>query len=472
MSMTRDLAQLHDKQFDVLIVGGGIYGVWAAWDAALRGLSVALIEKGDFGSATSSNSLKIIHGGLRYLQHADFKRMRESILERRALMRVAPQFVHPMKCVMPTYGHWLKGKEVMAVALCINDLVGFDRNRLPDPQKRLPRGRVISAGEVKALMPDIDDTNLTGGAVWYDCQVYNSERMLFSILRFAVEHGAVAANYVEMVRFMRNEDRITGVLAKDGLSGEEFEIRARLVVNNGGPWFRALLERLNGNVKKPEVGLSAAMNLVVKKRLFPEFAAGVWSRTSFDDADAVLSKGSRLLFITPWREFSLVGTAHVPYVGSPDEFRISRSDIEEFVAEVNSAYPRAEIKPEDVTFVYAGLLPMDGVNEKSGDVRLLKNYRIIDHEQDSALKGLVTVVGVKYTTARDVAEKTLDLVAAKLQARAVPCQTAETPIFGGDIADFTGFTFRQKARLAGAYSPETVEHLVLNYGSEYPRVLS
>ncbi|MCG8605140.1 FAD-dependent oxidoreductase, partial [bacterium] len=191
--MERNLSKLQASKFDVLIIGAGIYGAWTAWDAAQRGLSVALIDKGDFGAATSSNSLKIVHGGLRYLQHADIKRVRESTAERRTLMRVAPHLIHPMPCVMPTYGHALRGKEVMQTALFLNDLICFDRNRLSDPQKHIPRGRVVSRKECLRLIPGIDETGLSGGALWHDCQLYNSERMLMSILHSAVNVGAVVA---------------------------------------------------------------------------------------------------------------------------------------------------------------------------------------------------------------------------------------------------------------------------------------
>jgi glycerol-3-phosphate dehydrogenase len=143
-------------EFDLLVLGGGMYGACVAWDATLRGLSVALVDKADFGGATSSNSLKIIHGGLRYLQHADFRRMRESILERRTLMQIAPHLVHPLPVLLPTYGHGLQGPEVFAAALCINDLVSFDRNRLRDPQKHIPRGRVISKQSCLRHLPGLD----------------------------------------------------------------------------------------------------------------------------------------------------------------------------------------------------------------------------------------------------------------------------------------------------------------------------
>lgn len=469
--MKRNLALLTEKEFDVLIVGGGIYGVCAAWDAALRGLSVALIEKNDFGSATSSNSLKIIHGGLRYLQHADFKRMRESITERRTLMQIAPHLVHPLQCVMPTYGHTLRGKEVMAVALFLNDLIGFDRNRDLDSQKHLPRGRVISKSECKQMIPGIDEEDLTGGALWYDCQVYNSERMLISILHSAVEAGATVANYVEFINFKIDGDQVKGVIARDNLSGDDLKISAKLVINNSGPWFNNVLNNLNGRCEKPKYHLSAAMNLVVKKQLFPEFAVGVWSKSEFRDEDAVVSKGSRLLFITPWRDYSLVGTTHVHYDGEPGNFRIREEDIRLFLNEINAAYPAANLKREDVSFFYGGLLPTDDEVENMDNVRLLKSYQIIDHQQEHGLSGLITVVSVKYTTARDVAEKTIDYALEKLGMTKRKSLTAKTSIWGGQFVNFNEFLTQMK-KIVRDLPESTVEHLIYNYGAEYSQVMN
>lgn len=469
--MKRDLAQLRGKQFDVLIIGGGIYGVCAAWDAALRGLSVALIEKNDFGSATSSNSLKIIHGGLRYLQQADFKRMRESIAERTILMRIAPHLVHPLPCIIPTYGHALKGREVMAAALFINDLVGFDRNRLTDPQKRLPNGKVISKEKCKEIIPGINEENLSGGAIWYDCQVYNSERMLISILRSAVNSGAVTANYTEMVGFITEQGRVTGVKAKDNLTGDILEISAKLVINNGGPWLNDVLAHLNGKLTRPKIKLSAAMNLVIKRKLFEKYAVGIWSKSDFRDGDALLSKGSRLFFITPWREYSLIGTTHVHYDGEPGQFKIKESDIQTFLDEVNAAYPPADLRREDVAFFYGGMLPADEDQKAGEDVRLLKNYQIIDHAKDSGVEGLISVVGVKFTTARDVAVKTVDCAIEKLGKSPVKSLTCTTLIFGGDIGNFENFIDAEKSKAPHGLSENSIEHLVLNYGSEYPEIL-
>lgn len=470
--MKRDLAQITGKQHDVLIIGGGIYGICAAWEAALRGLSVALVEKGDFGSATSSNSLKIIHGGLRYLQHADFRRMRESISERRTLMRIAPHLVHPLPCLMPTYGHALKGKEIMALALLLNDLIGFDRNGLADPQKFMPRGRVLSKDECKQLIPGVDEEGLSGGALWYDCQVYNTERMLISILRSAVEAGAVVANYVEMLGFKKNGDRVTGIVAKDTLSGDEFDITAKLVINNTGPWVNIILSKLDGRLAEPRVKLSAAMNLVVRKQLNPKYAVGIWSKSQFKDEDALISKGSRLLFMTPWRDYSLVGTTHIPYQGDTEQFKITEKNITAFMQEVNEAYPAAKLRREDVTYFYGGLLPIDGYNHQTGDVKLLKHYQIIDHKKEDNVEGLISVISVKYTTARDVATKTIDYAFHKLGNKAPKSQTSVTPIFGGNIEQFEDFLHQEKSKAPKGLNERIITQLVYNYGSEYHRILN
>ncbi len=211
--MQRDLTELARKEFDLLVIGGGIYGAFVAWDAALRGLSVAMIEKGDFGHATSSNTLRVIHGGLRYLQYGNIPRMRRSIAERTAFMRIAPHLVHPLPFLIPTYGHWRESKALLSLALSLNELIGFDRNRLADPQKHLPRGRVISRDECRRLIPGVSDRGLTGGLMYYDCQMYDSERLILAVARSAAQAGAALANYVEATKFLRNGARVDGITA-------------------------------------------------------------------------------------------------------------------------------------------------------------------------------------------------------------------------------------------------------------------
>jgi glycerol-3-phosphate dehydrogenase len=469
--MKRNLQNLASQEFDVLIIGGGIYGATTAWEAALRGLKVALVEKGDFASGTSSNSLKIIHGGLRYLQHADFKRMRESIRERRIMMRIAPHLIHPLPCVMPTYGHFIKGPEVMRIALLMNDMVGFDRNWLDDPQKRLPAGRVISKNRLLEIVPHVDQKNLTGGAIWYDAQMYNSERLAISFLKSSASLGAELANYLEASRLLVQNDRVIGVRAHDQLTGDEFDVRAKITINSSGPWTNAVLSSMNGKYQHPPIEFSTALNLVVNRPLGKKYAFGVFSRQVFKDKDALISKGARLLFIVPWRNVTLIGTAHKPYTGISESYRVSEPEIDEFLAEANAAMPGADIRRDEVTFHCGGLLPMAGVNQQTGDVRLVKHFQLIDHQDRDRMEGLVTVLSVKYTTARGVAEETLNLVCRKLNCKSRKSTSARTRLWGGEIDRFDQFLSEQIKRKKNDFPAEVIRHLIFSYGSRFEEVL-
>lgn len=465
--MKRNLARLTSDSYDLLVVGGGIYGACLAWDASLRGLSVALVEKADFASATSANSLKTIHGGLRYLQHADLPRMRESIRERSTLMRIAPHLVHPLPVVVPTYDHGLKGSEVMRLALWVNDWVSVDRNwSLPDPQKRIPNGQVISAAECLQRLPGISTAGLTGGAIFYDAQVYNSERLVIAMLRSAVQAGAEVANNVEVAGFLQTGDRVTGVRAVDRQTGEPLEIQANFVVNTVGPWSQGLMQQLPQRSPIPG-GLAKAMNFVTRP-LFEGYAVGISSTVAYEDKDAVLKKGSRFLFIAPWRDRSLVGTWYAPFNGNPDEFTITEADIQAFLGEVNQAYPAANLKREDIEFVHGGLLPSTG-SSKSGDVQLAKHYTLYDHRQDG-IQGMLSVTGVKYTTARDVAEKTIDWIGRTTGKKLPQSTSAVTSVWGGDIQYFAGF-LQDALRQYPHFSEADVRRLVYSYGSAYQQVL-
>jgi glycerol-3-phosphate dehydrogenase len=466
--LKRDLEKLANTTYDLLIIGGGIYGAALAWEASLRGLSTALLEKGDFGGATSSNSLKTIHGGLRYLQHADFVRMRESIVERRIVMTIAPHLVRVFPCLMPTYGHQIKGPEVMAVAMLMNDLISMDRNRGLDRNRQLPMGRVLSKDQVRNYIPNVDEKNMTGGAMWYDAQVYNSERLLLSYLHSAVAKGADAANYVCAEKCIVENGRVIGVRGRDQLTGQSLDIRGRMVINNTGGWGNDLPFSLNG--KTPVLQLSTAMNMVVSRQL-SSVGAGVSAKVEFKDKDAVINKGSRLLFVAPWRNISMIGTWHDPYDGRPEAFRPTAEHIEKMVQQVNDALPGVNLTPDEVTFVHRGFLPMTAVHPTSGDVQLQKHYRIVDHQKDLRLDGLMSVVSVKYTTARDVAVKTVDAIYRKWGKQPPVSISHITPLDGGDLENVDAFVQSETAKKPKGLDENSMRHLLQNYGSVYGRVL-
>lgn len=467
--MERNLAAMAGITWDLLVIGGGVHGACIAWDAVSRGLSVALVEKADFAAATSANSLKTIHGGLRYLQHADLRRMRQSIRERRTWMQIAPHLVHPMPVLMPTYGHGIKGKELMGLALKINDLVSFDRNWLADPQKHIPPGRILSRQECLQLLPEIDPHNLTGAARFTDAQVYNSERLILALLRSAVAAGAQVANYAEVVGFVRDGERIAGVEVLDHCAGERVRLRARAVVNTAGPWVRRVLGLLVRRPAQPGPHLATAINLVTRP-LFQTYAVGIASRSAYRDRDAIINTGNRLFFVAPWRGRSLVGTAYIAYDRDPDDFAIAEDAVQDFLRDVNQAYPAARLRPEDISFVHGGLVPIAGIDPKTGAVQLTKHFSIEDHRREGCA-GLLSVVGVKYTTARHVAEKAVDRVFAILGQRPPPSPTATRRIYGGAIERFEAFLHAEMHTRPYGLSAETVRHLIYNYGAAYLEVL-
>ncbi|MBN1464591.1 glycerol-3-phosphate dehydrogenase/oxidase [candidate division KSB1 bacterium] len=465
--MIRDLHSL-EEEFDLLVIGGGIYGATLTWDAVLRGLRVALIEKKDFASGTSSNSLKIIHGGLRYLQHADFIRMRESITERRILLRIAPHLVFPMRCVMPTFGHAMKGPEVMRLGLLMNDLFSADRNRGLDAAHQLPRGKILTKKQVLQSIPAVNRKDVNGGAMWYDGHMINSERLLFSFLHAAVEKGAVAANYVKAEKVLSKNGRVYGVQARDLLSGDSFDVRAKMTITTLGPWINDLIA--DHRPEREKIQFSTAMNLIINRPL-AKMAFAAPTRAAFRDSDALINKGSRMLFFVPWRGKTLAGTAHKPYYGAAEDYSVTEADIGEFLDQVKSSLPDEKIRRDEIDHVHAGLLPMSGVNKESGDVTLTKHFDIIDHKQKDGLDGLLSLLTVKYTTARGVSEAAVDRIVEKLGYGDKSRASRSTPVWGGDINSTDQFVGDGMTNLH-ALPDDSKEHLLHTYGSRYRDVLA
>ena len=466
--MRRSLSKQTEKEYDLAVIGGGIYGISVARDAALRGFTVALVDQGDFGNATSSNLHKIIHGGLRYLQHGDVKRMRESIRERSILMRIAPHLIDPLPFLIPLYRDVRPGKFVTAAALKLNDLIGFDRNRRIDPDKLIPAGRIISRDHCRQLCPLLDQAGLTGGALFYDAQVHNADRLNLSLLLSATKAGADAANYAEVTGFLRDGKRVKGIKVKDTLSGTVCDVRARLVVNCAGPWMDRLLQLLQ--IRSSENVRWCKAVVLVTRRLVENIAVGVRSRFHYDDRDALFNKGYRFFFVTPWRDKSLIGTFQSPYGENPEDIKVSERELRRYIQEINAAFPEAGIKRRDLFFVYRGLLPVSNESLNNGGINLIKHFAITDHAEASGVEGLVSVLGVKYSTARDVAEKVVDLAGRKLGQSSTSCRTASTPIAGGEMDFFQAFKTRQ-LEPTGTVSPDIFEHLIRTYGSEYSRII-
>jgi glycerol-3-phosphate dehydrogenase len=402
----RDLPRLAEREFDVLVVGGGIYGLTIAYDAAQRGLSVALIDRGDFGAATSFNHLKTIHGGLRYLQSADVRRMRESILERRTFARIAPRWIAPLAFAMPTGATWARNPIAMKAALSIDAFVGRDRNDGVDPARHLPAGRIVAGAECRELFDGAIRT-VASAAVWHDYQTINGDRLTLSFAKAAAAHGAALANYVEAIEPLKSAGRLAGVTARDNLTGQPFGISARILVNAGGPWAATLFDRTGARTGWP---LLKAMNLVTS---CPARRAALVGAT----------RAGRALVLLPWKGQTLVGTGESSDLRQPDDQDVRRDEVATFLMEINETFPALALKHDDVTLVHRGIVPATVSN---GRVSLLGHSRIIDHGADGRAEEVISIIGVKYTTARVVAERTVDRVLRKLSRAATPCRTADT----------------------------------------------
>ncbi len=387
----------------MLVVGGGVYGLTIAYDAAQRGLSVALVERGDFGGATSFNHLKTIHGGLRYLQTADVRRMRESIRERRAFARIAPRWVAPLPFAMPTAASLTRNPIALKIALAIDAFVSRDRNDGLDPARHLPPGRIIAGVECRELFQGAIPT-AASAAIWHDYQTVNGERLTLAFAKGAAAHGAMLANYTEATGPLMRGPKLGGVRARDAFLGETFDIRAHIVVNAAGPWGATMFE---GSAEPTRWPLLKAMNVVT-------------SRPARKAALVGATRAGRALVLLPWQGRSLVGTSESRDLRQPGDQLARRDEVAAFVADINETFPALGLKPDEITLVHRGVVPAALEN---GGVSLLRQSRIVDHAH-AGMSDLVSIVGVKYTTARVVAERAVDLILRKLSRPAPPCQSA------------------------------------------------
>jgi glycerol-3-phosphate dehydrogenase len=468
--MNRNFKEITNSVFDIAIIGGGVYGVWLAFHGALQGLKVCLFEMGDFGSATSANSLKIIHGGLRYLQHLDFLRMRQSITERRTLMKLAPHLLKPIPFILPTYGHGLKGIEAFSTALLMNDIIGFDRNKGIQPDQYIPRGKTMNKSDTLILLPECPGDDISGAALWYDYLALSTDRLLLSILLSAVRAGAFAFNYTQVIDYLYKNDTVSGLKVCDKLQNKEYTVHSKVVINASGPWVDNLLGLLPKPPSEQTFHPSKGINLITKQ-IFSERAVGLQGTNKFKDNDEVFSKGYRLFFIVPWNGYSLIGTKHLAFDKNPSKFRIEKTDVQTFLEEINAAYPPLKLTENDVIGVYGGMLPEKPVFKRSQDVQLEKHSRIIDHQTENGIKGLVTVIGVKWTTARLVAEKALELARKKLGKHRNYLKNKNFTITGGDFKNLSALMQNGLKALPTQIPGYSKEHILRTLGSDYTEIL-
>ena len=467
----RNTRLLAEGEYDLAIVGGGAFGAAALWDATLRGLRAVLLERSDFGSGASAECFKIVHGGIRYLQHADVARLRSSARERSALLRIAPHLVAPLPIVIPTYGRGRKGRGLLGAGMYVYDLLTLDRNLgIPDRARRIPFTRLLGPPEVLDLFPELNDSDLTGAAVFDDGQMYSPPRLVLAFVKSAVNAGAVACNYVEVSGFLWNGDRVAGVKARDRINGDEVEIRAKLVLNAAGPGAEYLLagDARFGTWRRGPFSRDACF--VIKRKPKSRFALAVQGKSR--DLDARFSREARHMFIVPWRHLTLVGVWHRSFPGHPDTATVEDAELDAWIREINECHPAMALTRDDVVYRNCGLVPFGAVPGSSEALSFGKETRFIDHAALHGVQGLVSLVGIRFTTARGDAAHALDLLLRQLPTPPPRGDTARRPLTGGNIENFEAFRMRAQREGSRVVGGMTLDKLLRAYGTEYSEVLA
>lgn len=413
---TAVLHNLADSIFDVLVIGGGITGAGTARDAAMRGLSVALVEKGDFASGTSSRSSRLIHGGVRYLEHGQVHMVRESSRERAILLEIAPHLVKRMRFTWPVYRGARIPRWKLSLGLSVYDrLAGYSR---------LWHHEKLDRREVLENEPALNPTNLTGGASYFDAATDDSRLTLANILS-AREYGAEAANYVRAVKI--NPGKPNGIRVRDELTAIEFEVRARVVVDATGPW-----------APDARTQKSKGTHILLDRKLINN-----------TEALTVLSPvDQRVMFILPAGDFTIVGTTDSWTEESPDEVRPSRSEVGYLLRSAREYFPANYLSEDHVISAWAGLRPLAATSVHGSPSAVSREHRIT---RDRA--GTIQVSGGKMTTYRSMSAQIGDEIQRALRTAKCRSNTEKEPLPGGNRADVIRDMVREDPRAGEHIAP-------------------
>jgi glycerol-3-phosphate dehydrogenase len=430
------LASLERDSFDLIVVGGGITGAGVALDAASRGYSVALLERTDFAAGTSSRSSKLIHGGLRYLQNFDLGLVREALLERSLLVKLAPHLVTPLPLLVPAF----EGKRpdrLTGVGLNMYDVMAWRRGREDGEEWSPARHRIIDGAETVELAPALAAREPTAAYLFYDCQT-DDVRMVLSVLGEAERFGTVIANRCEVTGLVERDGRAVGVLARDTESGSEFEVAGANVINATGVWADRLRpDELYGHEEMPRIRPSRGTHVTMSR-----------DRLSVEVGVIVPAGGGRTVFVLPWLGRTLVGTTDNDYEGPLEHIPASEDDIAYLLDAVNT-YFATSLGPEDMTGAYAGVRPLISTGDPKKSVDISRRAEL--YETSS---GLVTITGGKFTTWRRMAKSAVDRIVER-EGREAPCRTHEIPIGlpedPSSLPEVPGVDEGSRAHLAARY---------------------
>ncbi len=425
------LARLGSARFDLLVIGGGIVGAGVARDAVMRGLAVALIEQQDFAGGTSSKTSKLIHGGLRYLEHGRLRLVYESVRERAVLRAIAPSLVHPLSILLPVTHEGARPMWKVRLGLSLYDVLAAGR--------AMRFHRMLSPRRAVDSEPSLSTDGLRAAGLFWDCQMDDARLCLANILQ-AVGFGAVCCNYVRMKMLLKSNGQLCGALAEDVVTGRSIEIQARIVVNATGPWsdgVRRLSDPGAAQRLAPTKGIHLILPAAVRQGLFVEARSD-----------------RRMIFVLPWGGYTLVGTTEGPVDHPLDALQATGREVDYLLTELNRALPSHRFSEDDIVATYAGARPLLGFSGTSSQAS--REHRI---EVDDA--GLISIMGGKYTTYRLMAKQTVDLVVRRERMRVDRSLTHELEL----IESMHPVTLEHWQALTRHLDPDLIGRLLTRYGA-------
>jgi glycerol-3-phosphate dehydrogenase len=453
--MTRRIPEdIRDYPFDLIVIGAGINGAGIARDAAMRGLSTLLLDKEDISAGTTQWATRLIHGGLRYLEYYEVPLVRESLKDREILFHIAPHLVRPLGFMIPIYEHTKHGPLKVWLGMIAYDVLSFD--------KSVGNHRMFSPEEALEREPGLNPEGLKGAAFYYDGQVEYAERIAVENAVSAHEHGALVLNYARVDRLIVEDGDVKGVEFTDVLGGGRYEARAPVTVNVAGPWVDEMLRRMDryGASERRMIGGTKGSHLVVDP--FPGAPKG---EALYVEA----RRDGRPYFIVPWNGRYLIGTTDIRYEGDLDRVVADEEEIEYLLDETNHVIPEANLSRDSVLFTYSGIRPLP-YHPEGAEGSVTRSHIIHDHtREDPEVGGLISIVGGKLTTYRNLSRQTVDKVYEKLDLKAPDSRTGKVPLPGGAVEDFESFAAEFK--VTSGLADELAERLLRLYGARAPDVL-
>ena len=436
-----------DEEYQLIIIGGGIYGAALCWEAAHRGIKVLLVEQEDYACGASSNSLKTIHGGLRSLQSLNIKAVIKGIRERSVFLRISPNYVKQLSCILPTTTALMKSRPVVGMGLLVYNLLNRVNNWFTADDGYIPSSRMLSRKKFISRVPGANIEGITGGALWFDAQVTNTERLVWQFIKSAMNKGAVAVNHTAAIKHINNSGH--GLLVRDQIKGAEKTVRTSAIVDCSASWdfIRHCVPFAD---KDNDLNYLKSVNVVIKKKLFND-AVGVSGKTG-------PAGNPRLYFFSPWRECTMIGTWYTN-VKQYNKQSFSHNEAKNIVEEANSALGRNLFDIEDICNVHIGYLPARINQNKESDnldQSLISSFELKDWSEQTGLYGVYSLHGTKYTLARYDAKQVIDNLAKTMKWNVTASLSHRLPIYQTSVKPEHNYQI----------SDEVLNNLITNYGTD------